>query len=447
MRIDSKLKGLIPKLKPSELAALEHSIQEEGCRDPLTVWCRPGKDDVLVDGHNRKEICDRLGVEYDVVEMEFNDRQEVLDWMLRHQLTRRNLSTEAAADVIGQIYNQRKKKHGGDRASSQNGNLKTCDIVAEELGVGKTTVNRHGDYAAALGRLTDVLDVCRDDLRAGEFVKDGEESKGRKLRINDVVTLADDDVSDADVKAVWKKLTDAGDTCNSVKAALRELKNDKAAKKIKKTKDKLVDVRLGNFVDIADELPDASVDIIITDPPYPHEFIEVWSDLSKVASRILKPHGLCIAYSGKLHLDECMRRLGEHLSFYWQIMFLQTVSPAVHPRRVNTKYKPILIYQNVPEGGKVEAHKFSDGSNGKYFFDVIEGGQVEKDAHEWQQSADGVEKLIEEFTLAGDLIFEPFSGGGTTPLVAKHMNRRCIACEIDKKAYKGSVARVFGEDQ
>ena len=71
----------------------------------------------------------------------------------------------------------------------------------------------------------------------------------------------------------------------------------------------------------------------------------------------------------------------------------------------------------------------------------------EKDAHEWQQSADGVEKLIDIFTNVNDMIFEPFSGGGTTALVARRMNRRCIACEIDKKAYQGSVARVFGQDK
>jgi len=111
--------------------------------------------------------------------------------------------------------------------------------------------------------------------------------------------------------------------------------------------------------------------------------------------------------------------------------------PTIHPRKVNTKYKPILVFQNVPDGEKIRAHD-------RYFIDVIEGEKVEKEAHEWQQSADGVEKLIDLFTNVGDLIFEPFSGGGTTALVARQMDRRCIACEIDEKAYKGSLARVFG---
>jgi len=437
MKIDKEFQSRIPRLKPGELAALEASISAEGCRDPLVVWSRDGKDDVLVDGHNRKAICDRLGIPYRTTPMSFENRQAVIDWMLRHQLGRRNLSKEAAADLIGQVYNQRKMPHGRPEKSPQNEDFsgKTCQAVADELGVGRATVERAGAYAAAIDRLTSLLGLMRDELRDGEFVHDDKAEQGRKLRMGDVVELAKQ--ADADIEAVWKKITDRGDSCSSVKAAVRELRNEKAARKVKTAKDELVEVRLGDFVEIAKDIPDGSVDVIITDPPYPHEFIACWSQLSEVAARILKPHGLCIAYSGKLHLDECMARLGEHLSFYWQIVFLQTVMPTIHPRKVNTKYKPILVFQNVPDGSKVRAHD-------RYFIDVIEGEKVEKDAHEWQQSADGVEKLIDIFSSVGDLIFEPFSGGGTTALVARQMNRRCIACEIDKKAHEGSLARVFG---
>lgn len=435
MKIDKEFQARIPRLKPSERAALEASILAEGCRDPLVVWSRDGKDDVLVDGHNRLEICQRHGIKFKTVSVSFESRQAVVDWMLRHQLGRRNLSKEAAADLIGQVYNARKSGHGGDRSSPQNEDLKkTCEVVSDELGVPRATVERAGAYAAAIDRLTSLLGLMRDELRDGEFVNDGQAEQGRKLRMGDVVELAKQ--TDTDIEAVWKKITDRGDSCSSVKAAVRELRNEKAARKVKTAKDELVEIRLGDFVEIAKEIPDGSVDVIITDPPYPHEFIACWSQLSEVAARILKPHGLCIAYSGKLHLDECMSRLGEHLSFYWQIVFMQTVMPTIHPRKVNTKYKPILVFQNVPGVAKVRAHD-------RYFIDVIEGEKVEKDAHEWQQSADGVERLVDVFTNVGDLIFEPFSGGGTTALVARHMNRRCIACEIDKKAYEGSVARVF----
>lgn len=454
MKIDKEFQARIPKLKPSELAQLEASILAEGCREPLVVWSRDGKGDVLVDGHNRKEICERHGIPFKTTAMTFDSRKDVVEWMLRHQLGRRNLSREAAADVIGQVYNGRKQT-GWKARNPQSEDIadRTSEAVAAELGVGRATVERAGDYAAAIDRLTAVLGVARDDLRESEFIRNGEAVKGRKLRMADVVELGKHPgvhatgkkqgkafgCTDDEISLVWKKLTDAGDNCTSVKAALREIKNEKAAKAVRREKCELVEIRLGDFVEGCRSIPDASVDIIITDPPYPHQFIECWSSLSEVASRVLKPHGLCIAYSGKLHLDECMARLGEHLTFYWQMVFLQTVTPTVHPRKVNTKYKPILVFQNVPAGETVKAHD-------RYFIDVIEGKQVEKDAHEWQQSADGLEKIIDTFTNVGDLILEPFSGGGTTPFVARQMERRCIAFEIDEKAFKASIGRVFADE-
>jgi len=74
---------------------------------------------------------------------------------LRHQLGWRNLTREAAADVIGQVYNGRKKANGGDRKSDpRNEDLigQTAVAVASELGVGRATVERAGDYAAAIDR-------------------------------------------------------------------------------------------------------------------------------------------------------------------------------------------------------------------------------------------------------------------------------------------------------
>jgi len=460
MKIDKEFQARIPRLKPSELASLEASIVAEGCREPLVVWSRDGKDDVLVDGHNRLSICEEHGIPFKTHRMEFDGRQEVVDWMLRHQLGRRNLSKEAAADVIGQVYNGRKKAQGGNRgnqhvANPQNEDLAgtTCQAVAAELGVGRATVERSGAYAESIDRLTSVLGIARDDLRESEFIRDGEAVKGRKLRMADVVELGKHPgvyekgkkqgkpygCTDEEIVEVWQKLVDEGDACTSVKSALRDIKNEKASKAVRRQKCELVEVRHDDFVKGCENIADGSVDIIITDPPYPHEFIGCWSSLSSVAARVLKPYGLCIAYSGKLHLDECMERLGESLTFYWQMVFLQTVTPTVHPRKVNTKYKPILIFQNVPAGEKVRAHD-------RYFVDVIEGKQVEKDAHEWQQSADGLEKLIDTFTNVGDLILEPFSGGGTTALVARMKERRCIAFEIDEKAYKASVGRVFADE-
>ena len=85
--IDKEFQSLIPPLTKDEYDGLEQSIVNEGCRDALVVW-----NNILVDGHNRYEICKNHSIQYKTVEREFSDRNEAKLWMMKNQLARRNLN-------------------------------------------------------------------------------------------------------------------------------------------------------------------------------------------------------------------------------------------------------------------------------------------------------------------------------------------------------------------
>lgn len=85
--IDPEFKSLIPPLAHEELAQLEANILAEGCRDPLVTW-----RGILIDGHNRHAICSKHGIAFQTVEREFADRSNVIEWIIRNQFGRRNLS-------------------------------------------------------------------------------------------------------------------------------------------------------------------------------------------------------------------------------------------------------------------------------------------------------------------------------------------------------------------
>ena len=147
--IDAEFAALIPPLSSEERQQLEDNIVEHGgARDPLVVWGSDGTL-TLLDGHNRYEICTRLGLPFDVHEMRFSSRDEAEDWIDKNQLGRRNLTADAFTLLLGRRYNRAKKQ--GDRTdltSDQNDQkLTTADKLASEHGVGSATVRRAGKFA------------------------------------------------------------------------------------------------------------------------------------------------------------------------------------------------------------------------------------------------------------------------------------------------------------
>lgn len=185
-----------------------------------------------------------------------------------------------------------------------------------------------------------------------------------------------------------------------------------------------IDFRLGDFEKVFADLPDGSIDCIITDPPYPLEFIECWTKLSRFAKRVLKPNGFCVTYSGQSNIPEVINRMSEYLDYYWTFcVYLPGSTQIVNGVNIMCSWKPVFVYQN---GKKKLQNTIQD-----YFISE----QREKDGHDWQQSLSGVSYLIEMFTNPGDKIFEPFAGSGTTITAAIKKGRQILAAEIDETTY------------
>lgn len=89
LKTDEEFKHLIRPLLRKEYLQLEQNLLADGCRDPIVVW-----HDVIVDGHNRYEICMRHGIPFDTKDMEFECREAAIAWICANQLGRRNITEE-----------------------------------------------------------------------------------------------------------------------------------------------------------------------------------------------------------------------------------------------------------------------------------------------------------------------------------------------------------------
>lgn len=94
-KIDTEFVALIPPLTPEEFAGLKQSILAEGCREPIILW-----DNIIIDGHNRYRICTENNIPFQTIQKEFTDRNEAKVWMLRNQLSRRNLNDFQRVEMV-----------------------------------------------------------------------------------------------------------------------------------------------------------------------------------------------------------------------------------------------------------------------------------------------------------------------------------------------------------
>lgn len=143
--IDNEFKNLIPPLTPDEFAGLKQSIMSEGCRDPLVLW-----GDILIDGHNRYDICTRNNTPFHTVQREFADRNAAIEWIILNQFGRRNLPAHERArlalrlkPVISEKAKEKELERKKTFQKSEKSNLpevNTTKELAKVAGVSHDTI-------------------------------------------------------------------------------------------------------------------------------------------------------------------------------------------------------------------------------------------------------------------------------------------------------------------
>jgi len=154
LKIDSEFESLNRALTEDELKGLKDDIQINGCLNPLITWF---DNDILLDGHNRKRICDELGIDYDIETIELPDRHAAINWIIDNQLSRRNLNAEERRYLIGKKYLEEKKEAHRPKEVGQNDPVKeterTSEKIAKEHNISEKTVRRAADFAEEVDKL------------------------------------------------------------------------------------------------------------------------------------------------------------------------------------------------------------------------------------------------------------------------------------------------------
>lgn len=248
-QIDPEIKSYIPPLREDERGILEQSLIDEGCREPLIVW-----NGVLIDGHNRHEICERNGIPYEIQEIELDSREEALAWIENNQLGRRNLTADQFRYYLGRKYERERKAQGGTgsnqyKQSGQSDQSATAERIASQHGTSEKTVRRAAEYARDLDAASE---VAGESLRSSVLAGEG------KLTGKDIHELAQ---SADDIKSEGIKF----DSERDAEKWLAERRKRKAEER-KKANEELASKVV--------EQADGEYSVVVIDPPWPMQKID-----------------------------------------------------------------------------------------------------------------------------------------------------------------------------
>lgn len=403
MTINPKFRALIPPLAPEELAQLEANIISDGCRDPLVTW-----RDMLIDGHNRYDICTRKSLTFKTISKSFQDEDDAMLWMIDNQAGRRNLpdiDKISLASKKEEIF-RRKAKENKVESGKQTGrgnakvsaNLPTPFHTraesAKAAGVGERTYDA-GKLILEAAEKGEIAPEVLDDLRS------------RKVAIHRVAK---------DIKETRQR------------AERKEARVD-AAKLIETPASE--SIIIGDFRAHADKIADGSLSLIFTDPPYDREASKMLPELAKFAADKLADGGSLICYVGQTQLPAAMDALRLHLRYWWTIACVHAGrSTVMREYGINAGWKAVLWFV-----------KGTRDDNSIMVNDVMSGGE-EKSHHDWQQSQSEAEYWIEKLCPSDGIVCDPFLGGGTTGAAAEKLERKWFGFEIDEENATIAAGRI-----
>ncbi len=183
LQIDSEFQNLIPPLSSQEKLQLEANLKEFGCLYPLVVW---KGENILLDGHNRYEICIREQIPYKIVEIEIADREAAICWIANHQLGRRSITPEVASYLRGKRYlNLKGNRTDNLKQNSPNGksflSVDAAKSLAKQYKVTDRTIRNDAKFTTALDTLGRSL---------GDEVKHSILARNSGLTRKDILSLA-----------------------------------------------------------------------------------------------------------------------------------------------------------------------------------------------------------------------------------------------------------------
>ena len=226
------------------------------------------------------------------------------------------------------------------------------------------------------------------------------------------------------------------------------------------------EIYLGDAYELIKRIPDKSIDLIVTDPPYKIESLTGGGMIKQKGidnpMKELGEKGLNLGINLSI-LDEFMRimkkpniyiwmnlkQLYEYLDYFvgkkdceWNLIVWQksNAMPLCGGKYLNDCEYCAYFHKGVRLNTKYDTAK-------TVYVTSINQADKDKYGHPTIKPLEIIENLIKNSSRGGGVIFDPFLGSGTTAVAAKELGRHYIGFEIDPTYFKIAQDRIAGIDK
>ena len=230
---------------------------------------------------------------------------------------------------------------------------------------------------------------------------------------------------------------------------------------------------LGDCLERMKEIPDGSIDMVMTDPPYGTTACKwdsviplepMWDQLK----RIIKPNGAIVMTASQPFTTTLIASNMKMFKYCW-VWEKQKVTGFYNARRMPLKsVEDVCVFYGKPPSYnpqgltpcKVKNSRANKGGNGCYGsisdndYIQTEGGfprQVlridhitHKQVHPTQKPVALMEYLIKTYTNEGETVLDFTMGSGTTGVACVNLGRSFIGIEMDKNYFNIASDRIKG---
>ena len=220
-----------------------------------------------------------------------------------------------------------------------------------------------------------------------------------------------------------------------------------------------------DYIDLINEMLDKKikVDLLLTDPPYcvsrTHQL--GFSNMGRAGmdygewdynfdqkewiiktSKLVKDGGSIVIFNDWKNISYMCEALQESGYIIKDLLRWEKNNPM--PRNVNSRYVTDFEVAIWAVKGK-KKWTFNKPEEVPYLRPAFKSGLVpggKNRIHPTQKHLGVIEEIIKIHSNPGDLVFDPFSGSGTTAVACRNLGRNFIGSEIEKDYYEKAIKRL-----